>query len=43
MGCHYRTKNIPKKIGVGLIVGQAFLNVFSIGLGWILASSGDVQ
>jgi hypothetical protein len=43
MGCHYRTKHIPKKIGISLIVGQAFLNVFSIGLGWILASSGDVQ
>jgi hypothetical protein len=43
MGCHYRTKNIPKKIGISLIVVQAFLNVFSIGLGWILASSGDVQ
>jgi hypothetical protein len=40
MGCHYRTKHIPKKIAYILIIGQACLNVFSIGLGWIISSSG---
>lgn len=43
MGCHYRAKHISKNIGIGLILGQALLNVLSIGLGWIIATSGDVQ
>jgi hypothetical protein len=42
MGCHYKSKNIPKKIANYLIFGQAILNVLSIGLGWIIALEGDV-
>lgn len=42
MGCHYRTKNVPKKTSYALIVGQALLNVFAIGLGWMITSSGEV-
>jgi zinc transporter 1/2/3 len=42
MGCHYRTKDISKKLSYGLIVGQAILNVVAIGLGWIISNSGKV-
>ena len=42
MGCHYRTKNVEKKISYALIIGQAILNVLSIGVGWLIASEGDV-
>ena len=42
MGCHYRTKNVDKKIGISLIVIQALLNVLSIGLGWMIANSGEL-
>lgn len=42
MGCHYRNKNLSKKLSYSLIIIQAFLNVFSIGLGWIISSSGEV-
>ncbi len=42
MGCHYRNKNVSKKISYSLIIGQAILNVLSIGLGWIISSSGEV-
>ena len=36
MGIHYRNKNAPKKLGYGLIIGQAILNAVSIGIGWII-------
>ena len=42
MGCHYRTKNVEKKISYGLIIGQAALNVLAIGIGWLIASEGEV-
>ncbi len=42
MGCHYKAKHIPIKTATYLILGQAFLNAFSIGLGWIIALEGDV-
>lgn len=40
MGCHYRAKNVSKKIGFALIVIQAVLNVLSIGVGWFIVSEG---
>jgi hypothetical protein len=43
MGCHYKAKNIPKKTSIILIVGQAVLNVLSIGLGWVIALEGDLM
>lgn len=36
MGCHYKTKNVKKKMAYGLIIIQAILNVVSIGLGWVI-------
>lgn len=42
MGCHYRTKNVKKQVAYGLIIGQALLNVLSIGAGWLIASEGTV-
>ena len=42
MGCHYKARQIPKKTATYLIIGQAALNVISIGLGWIIALEGDV-
>ena len=42
MGCHYKTKNLRKKLSYGLIFGQAVLNVLSIGIGWVISSSGEV-
>lgn len=42
MGCHYKSKNVKKQIAYGLIVGQAILNVLSIGTGWLIASQGEV-
>ncbi len=42
MGCHYKSRNIPKKTANYLIIGQAILNVLSIGLGWIISLEGDV-
>ena len=42
MGCHYKTKNVKKQLAYGLIIGQAILNVLSIGTGWLIASSGEV-
>lgn len=42
MGCHYRNKNVRKNLSYSLIFIQALLNVLSIGLGWIISSSGDV-
>lgn len=43
MGCHYKARNIPRKTAIILILGQAALNVFSIGLGWIISVEGDVM
>jgi hypothetical protein len=43
MGCHYKAKHIPKQKAIYLIIGQAVLNVLSIGLGWIIALEGDVM
>ena len=37
MGCHYKAKHVPKTTATYLIIGQAVLNVLSIGLGWIIA------
>lgn len=37
MGCHYRTKNVSKKVSYILVIGQAILNVLSIGAGWLIA------
>ena len=42
MGCHYKSKNVRKQIAYGLIVGQAILNVLSIGAGWLISSEGEV-
>jgi zinc transporter ZupT len=42
MGCHYKSKNIKKSVSYSLIFIQALLNVLSIGVGWIISSSGDV-
>lgn len=42
MGCHYKARHIPKKRSIQLIIGQAVLNVLSIGLGWIISMEGDV-
>lgn len=42
MGCHYRNKNVSKRLSYALIIIQAFLNVFAIGLGWLISSSGEV-
>jgi len=42
MGCHYKSKNVQKKLSYALIIVQAILNVLSIGLGWVISSSGDV-
>ena len=41
MGIHYRNKNCSKKIGYGLIIGQAVLNAIAIGFGWAIDSFGD--
>jgi zinc transporter ZupT len=40
MGCHYKVNNISKKTSYILIILQAVLNVLSIGIGWIISSSG---
>ena len=40
MGIHYRNRNVGKKIGTILIVGQALLNALAIGFGWAIASFG---
>lgn len=37
MGCHYKARHIEKKRSIQLIIGQAILNVLSIGLGWIIS------
>jgi len=37
MGCHYKARHIAKKRSIQLIIGQAVLNVLSIGLGWIIS------
>lgn len=42
MGCHYKAKNVKKNLAYSLIFIQALLNVLSIGLGWLISSSGDV-
>lgn len=42
MGCHYKARHIPNKKATYLIIGQAVLNVLSIGLGWIISTEGDV-
>lgn len=42
MGCHYKAKNVEKKIGYALIVIQACLNIAAIGLGWLISSEGEV-
>lgn len=42
MGCHYKNKGINKKISYILVIGQAILNIVSIGLGWIISEEGDV-
>jgi zinc transporter ZupT len=42
MGCHYKSKNVSKKISYSLIIVQALLNVLAIGLGWLIQSQGEV-
>jgi hypothetical protein len=42
MGLHYRSKNVTKKLSYTLIIIQSVLNALSIGLGWMIASYGDV-
>jgi zinc transporter ZupT len=37
MGCHYRNKNVKKKLSYKLIIGQAILNVIAIGAGWLIS------
>ena len=42
MGCHYKSKNVSKKLSYSLIIVQALLNVLAIGLGWLIQSQGEV-
>lgn len=42
MGCHYKSKNVSKKLSYILIMVQAVLNVLAIGLGWLIESEGDL-
>jgi zinc transporter ZupT len=42
MGCHYRNKNVSKKMSYTLIIIQGVLNIAAIGLGWVIASSGEI-
>ena len=42
MGIHYRNKNVSKKMGYGLIIGQTILNAIAIGFGWAIASFGEL-
>jgi zinc transporter ZupT len=40
MGIHYKNRGISTRTSYCLIIGQAILNAFSIGLGWIIDSLG---
>jgi zinc transporter 1/2/3 len=42
MGIQYRNRGVKPKIAYWLIIGQAALNAFAIGLGWIITNFGDL-
>ena len=42
MGIHYRKNNIKYKLAVGLILGQAALNVIAIAIGWLITNLGEM-
>lgn len=42
MGIHYRKNNIKFRLAMGLIIGQAALNLIAIGIGWLITSFGEL-
>lgn len=42
MGIHYRNRNVRRKVAIGLILGQAALNLIAIGIGWLIDSFGEL-
>lgn len=41
MGIYYKNRNVSKKVGYRLIIGQATLNLIAISIGWAIDSFGD--